>query len=117
MPRSEPQIKLCNWNLVNMHKKNIQNSKLEVMKFVEAMKYRNGRGNNTPSILPNTLLTAPTQPSHDMPTLRTTVCNQTPSYCEVRYKTKHKIIRENTTKIRTLKLDSQSYTYQRSHQT
>jgi len=34
------------------------------------------KGKNKPSILPKTLFTAPTQPSHDIPTLRTTVCNQ-----------------------------------------
>lgn len=57
-----PKLNFVIGTLLICIKKNIQNSKLEVMKFVEAMKYRNGRGNNTPSILPNTLLTAPTQP-------------------------------------------------------
>lgn len=33
------------------------------------------KGINIPSNFPRTLFTAPTHPSHDIPTLRTTVCN------------------------------------------
>jgi hypothetical protein len=41
---------------------------------IMAIKKKN-KGLNLPSNFPRTLFTAPTHPSHDIPTLRTTVCN------------------------------------------
>lgn len=52
---------------------------------------QDSRYKTRPSILPKTRLTAPEQPSHDMPTLRTTVCMQTKG-CQ--YKKKQSISKQ-----------------------
>lgn len=39
------------------------------------METKKNKGLKLPSNFPRTLFTAPTHPSHDIPTLRTTVCN------------------------------------------
>lgn len=49
----------------------------QVLKF-------NLKGYHKPSIFSRTLFTAPTQPPHDIPTLRTTVCTKTKTELQVK---------------------------------
>ena len=76
--------------ILHLRKKNKREGAQQVMNFITAKlvpsemsksktmgkKAQNERERNKPSILPRTLFTAPTQPSHDIPTLRTTVCTK-----------------------------------------